>query len=160
MAGRSARGFASADPAIFSGRPFLVVPTARSDARAMAIAGDISRDAGGVVTVCSSAEHDRIVAVVSALPLAVAAAVSLVAREGAVALENVAGPGYRDATRLALTPPDLGEALLTLNASNVSAAIARLRAVLEELERAVAERDSAAVRALLERAASGRAALG
>jgi prephenate dehydrogenase len=160
MAGRSARGFAAADPAILSGRPFLVVPTARSDARAMAIAGDIARDAGGVVTVCSSAEHDRIVALVSALPLAVAAAVSLVAGEAAVALENVAGPGYRDATRLALTSPDLGEALLTLNASNVSAAIARLRAVLEELERAVAEGDAAAVRALLERAASGRAVLG
>jgi prephenate dehydrogenase len=160
MAGRSARGFAAADPAILSGRPFLVVPTARSDARSMAIAGDVSRDAGGVVTVCSGAEHDRIVALVSALPLAVAAAVSLVAADAATDLAGVAGPGYRDATRLALTSPDLGEALLTLNATNVSAAIARLRAVLDELERAVAQGDRAAVRSFLERAASGRAALG
>jgi prephenate dehydrogenase len=160
MAGRSARGFAAADPAILAGRPFLIVPTARSDARAMQVAGDLARDAGGVVTVCSSAEHDRIVAVVSALPLAVAAAVSLVAAERGVGLASVAGPGYRDATRLALTSPDLGEAMLTLNAANVSGAISRLREVLDELERAIAARDGAAVRALLERAASGRAALG
>ncbi|HYR94338.1 MAG TPA: prephenate dehydrogenase/arogenate dehydrogenase family protein, partial [Methylomirabilota bacterium] len=54
MAGRSETGFAAADPALFIGRPFLVVPTATSDAPAMAIAGQIARDAGGAVTVCSA----------------------------------------------------------------------------------------------------------
>ena len=159
MAGRSAHGFASADPALFMGRPFLVVPTQRADARAMAVAGEIARGAGGVVTVCSAAEHDRIVALVSALPLALAAALSVTAAEGVSDLATLAGPGYRDATRLALTSLDLGEAILSANAANVVDSIARVRRILDELEQAVADRDTPAVRAILERAAQARAAL-
>lgn len=160
MAGRSETGFAAADPALLIGRPFLVVPTATSDAPAMAIAGQIARDAGGVVTVCSAAEHDRIVALVSALPLALAAALSIAASEGEADLSTFAGPGYRDTTRLALTAPDIAEPLLLANSGNVVAAVARLRAVLDELERAIAERDAPAVRAFLARAAGARDRLG
>ena len=93
MAGRTAQGFAAADPALFAGRPFLVVPTQRADVRAMAVAGEIARAAGGVVTVCSAAEHDRIVALVSALPLALAASLSAAAAEGVHDLGTFAGPG-------------------------------------------------------------------
>jgi prephenate dehydrogenase len=160
MAGRSARGFAAADPALFVKRSFLIVPTVRTDADAMRIAGTLARDAGGVVTVCSAAEHDRIVALTSALPLALAAALSVAASEATPDLAAFSGPGYRDATRLAETAVDLGEALLTANSANVVAALARLRAVLDELERAVAERDVAAIRRILAAAGSARALLG
>lgn len=160
MAGRSAQGFASADPAMLIGRPFLVVPTVTSDAPAMATAGEVARGAGGVVTVCSAVEHDRIVALVSALPLVVAAALQVAASDGAIDLATFAGPGYRDTTRLALTAPDLAEPILLANGGNVVAAIAQLRTVLDELERAVADRDARRLRELLERAASTRALLG
>ncbi len=159
MAGRSAQGFIGADPALLAGRPFLLVPTATSDAPAMAVAGEVARGAGGVVTVCSAVEHDRIVALTSALPLALATALSVAASEGATDLPAFAGPGYRDTTRLALTAPDLAETILLANSGNVVAAIARLRTVLDELERAVAERDQAAVHDILERAAAARSRL-
>jgi len=160
MAGRSAQGFAAADPDLLRGRPFLVVPTARSDADAMAVAGALARDAGGVVTVMSAAEHDRIVAVLSALPLALAAALSVTAAEAIAApLEGLAGTGFRDATRLALTTPELGEPLLAANSAHVVGALARLREALDEIERAVAERDHGALRELLERAALVRKTL-
>jgi prephenate dehydrogenase len=160
MAGRSESGFAAADAALLMGRPFLLVPTVTSDAPAMAVTGQVARDAGGVVTVCSAAEHDRVVALVSALPLALAAALSIAAADGASDLATFAGPGYRDTTRLALTAPDVAEPLLLANSGNVVAAIARLRAVLDELERAIAERDAPAVRAVLARAAEARDRLG
>src|SRR5262249_36757435 len=67
MAGSTAKGIASADPSMFRGRPFLVVATARSDDRSMQVAGDLARDLGGSVTVCSPEVHDRAVAAVSAL---------------------------------------------------------------------------------------------
>ena len=159
MAGRTAQGFAAADPALFAGRPFLVVPTQRADVRAMAVAGEIARAAGGVVTVCSAAEHDRIVALVSALPLALAAALSAAAAEGVHDLGTFAGPAFRDATRVALTSLDLGEAMLGANAANVVDAIARVRGILDELEQAVADGDRAAIRAILQRAAEARGAL-
>jgi prephenate dehydrogenase len=155
MAGRSTQGFAAADPAILAGRPFLVVPTQRSDARALAMVGDIARDAGGVVTVFSAAEHDRRVAVLSALPLAIAAALS-VGAETSGDLAGVAGPGYRDATRLALTSVDLGSAILAANSANVLEALSRFRLVLDELEQALGSGDDRAVISFLERARSAR----
>jgi prephenate dehydrogenase len=158
MAGRSTHGFAAADPAILAGRPFLIVPTQRSDDRAMALAGDIAREAGGVVTVCSAAEHDRSVAVLSALPLAIAAALS-VGAESAGDLAGMAGPGYRDTTRLALTSVDLGTAILAANSANVLRALSLFRESLDELERAIGSADDRAVTAFLERARSERGRL-
>lgn len=160
MAGRSARGFASASASLLAGHPFLVVPTASSDARSMEVAGAIARDAGGVVTVCSASEHDRIAAVVSALPLLLAATLTVVAEDATGGrLADVAGTGFRDATRLALTPDDLATPLLTTNAAPVVVALARLRAALDELERAIAERDASAIAAILDRARDARTEL-
>ena len=159
MAGRSGSGFALADRALLAGRPFLVVPTATSDAASLEVAGRIARDAGGVVTVCSAAEHDRIVALVSALPIALAAALSVTASEGVPGLVAFAGPGLRDTTRVAATPADLAETILLANSGNVVAALARLRTVLDEIERAVAERDASGLREILERAATARRTL-
>lgn len=149
MAGSTASGFASADPAMFRGRPFLVVPTARSDARTMAAAGDLARELGGTVTVCSAAVHDRAIAAVSALPLATALALARVARDAVpMPLDDVAGPGLRDATRLASTPLEL--ALPLLAAPGIAEHIASLRVALGEIERAIG--DDSALRALLDRA--------
>jgi prephenate dehydrogenase len=157
MAGRSTRGFAAADPALLRDRPFLIVPTLRSDAAAMFLAGAIARDAGGIVTVCSAGEHDRIVAAVSALPLVLSAALAVVAADAVPGeVKSVAGTGYRDASRLALTPEELATQLLTANAAHVVAMLARLRTTLDEMERALAERDVAAIRELLGRARAAR----
>lgn len=148
MAGSTASGISAADPAMFRGRPFLVVPTARSDASAMTIAGDIARELGGTVTVCSAAVHDRAIAAVSALPLATAIALARVSADAVpMSVDDVAGPGLRDATRLASTPLDL--ALPLLAAPGVAEHIASLRAALGEIEQALG--DEAALRALLER---------
>src|SRR5207253_2880702 len=51
MAGTTSAGFSAADAELFRGRAFLLVPTARSDEGAMAIAGAIARDVGAAVTV-------------------------------------------------------------------------------------------------------------
>jgi prephenate dehydrogenase len=158
MAGATTAGFAAARADLFRGRPFLVVPTARADASAMAIAGDIARDAGGLVTVCSAVVHDRAMAYLLAAPLAAASALAVAGVE-AEPLLTLAGPGFRDTTRLAGTPIELAEQLLSANAGNVVAALAALRTVLEEIEGAVADRDRDALRSLLTRAAAARGRL-
>lgn len=129
MAGSTAAGFASADPAIFRGRPFLVVPTARSDEGAMTVAGHLARELGGEPTVCSAQWHDGAVAMLSGVPLAVAIAL---ARAGAD-VAHLAGPGFEGATRLAATSPELARALLA--GADVKDALARFRAALDEVER-------------------------
>ena len=131
MAGTTGSGLAAADAELFRGRPFFLVPTARSDDAAMGVAGDVARATGAVPTVASAAEHDRMVAVLSGLPLAVAIAL---ARTGAD-IAGFAGPGYRDATRLAATPPELAAALLKGNADELRAALATFRTALADVER-------------------------
>ncbi len=147
MAGSTQAGFAAADPAMFRGRPFLVVPTARSDERATSVAEELARELGGSVTVCSPDVHDRAVAAVAALPLASALALARVARRASpLPLEAVAGTGLRDATRLAATPLDL--ALPLLAAPGLRDHLAALREALGEIERALGDDD--ALRALLD----------
>jgi prephenate dehydrogenase len=131
MAGSTASGFAAADPAIFRGRPFIVVPTARSDDPALGVARSLAEDLGGTVTVCSAEDHDRAIAMLSGVPLAIALAL---ARAGGD-LAALAGPGYRDATRLADTPRALADALLRGNRDHVKDALARFRAALDQVER-------------------------
>ena len=131
MAGTTARGYAAARADLFQGRPFFLVPTARADERAMGLAGDVARAAGAIPTVVSAEEHDRIVATLSGLPLAVARALARVGAD----VSAFAGPGFQDATRLAQTPPELADALLKGNAVEVRAALAKLRAALDEVER-------------------------
>ena len=161
MAGRSGAGFAAASSVLLELRPFLVVPTARADAAAMALAGALARDAGGVVTVCSAAQHDRIVAVLSALPLAFASALALTGADTVDgSLAAFSGPGFGDSTRLALTAPDLGSAMLLANGPNVRAALERAREILDELDRAIDANDAAAVKGVLERAAEARRKIG
>ncbi len=148
MAGSTASGMAAADPEMFRGRPFLAVVTARSDDRAMGVAGELARDLGGVVTVCSPLVHDHVIAAVSALPLASAIALDAVAR-GALPMpfDAVAGTGIRDATRLAGTPREL--ALPLLSAPGLRENIASLRERLAEIERALG--DEAALGAIVDR---------
>ena len=131
MAGGTDSGFAAARSDLFRGRPFLLVPTARSDERAMGLAGEVARAVGAVPTVVSAQEHDRIVAILSGLPLAMARALARVGADVAA----FAGPGFRDATRLAQTSPELADAILNGNAAEVRAALAKLRAALDEVER-------------------------
>ncbi len=158
MAGATYAGFAAARADLFRDRPFLIVPTARSDASAMAVAGTIVRDAGGVATVCSTDVHDRAMAFLLGAPLAAASALALIGGQAGQLLP-LAGPGFRDTTRLAGTPLDLAEQLLSGNAGQVVAALALLRARLQEIEDAVAESDGDGLRRLLALAAEVRATL-
>lgn len=131
MAGSTDAGIAAARADLFRDRPFFLVPTARSDEAAMARAGELVRAAGAVATVVSAEEHDRIVARLSGVPLAVALALARASADVA----DLGGPGYRDATRLAATPSALADALLRGNAEEVHAALARFRAALADVER-------------------------
>jgi prephenate dehydrogenase len=103
--------------------------------------------------------HDRALALVSHLPQLVscALAASVEARPGADSLLDLAGTGYRDATRLAASPWGVWRDILATNSSEVADAldplIARLAAVRDELRGGGEELDAA--RSLFQRARPG-----
>jgi len=159
MAGTTSAGFSAADPGLFRGRAFLLVPTARSDDGAMAVAGLIAREVGATVTVCSADVHDRAMARLVAGPLAAAAALA-VAGAQAEPLLGAAGPGFRDSTRLADTPADLATELLFGNGADAAAAIGSIIEGLTQLRDAVERGDRDYARSFLQAARSVRSELG
>ena len=159
MAGTTSSGFSAADAGLFRGRAFLLVPTARSDDAAMALAGAIARDLGGEVTVCSADVHDRAMARLVAGPLAAAAALAVAGAQAGPLLAG-AGPGFRDSTRLADTPADLATELLFGNAADAAAAIGSIVEGLTQLRDAVERGDREYARSFLQAARSVRGELG
>jgi prephenate dehydrogenase len=159
MAGSTSAGFSAADAGLFRDRPFLLVPTERSDDEAMSTAGAIARELGAIVTVCSADVHDRAMARLVAAPLATAAALA-VSGADADTLLAAAGPGFRDSTRLAETPVDLATDLLFGNPNDVRAAISSVISGLEQLRDSLDHEDREYVRNFLLAARSVRSELG
>lgn len=131
MAGSTGSGLTAARADLFRDRPFLIVPTARSDDAAMALAGDLARAVGAIPTVVSAEVHDRAVAMLSGLPLLIARALAA----AGVDVADLAGPGFRDMTRLAATPKPLADAMLAGNADEIRVALHTFRTALDAAER-------------------------
>lgn len=136
MAGRETSGYSAAQPDLFEGRPWVVVPS--SDAVAVERVESLARAVGARPRRMAADEHDAAVAAISHLPLVVAAAlVDAVAgvgdrtRDGWPVASELAATGWRDMTRLARGDVDMGSGIVTTNAPSIAARIRELVDVLE-----------------------------
>jgi prephenate dehydrogenase len=136
MAGREKSGFAASRPDLFNGRRWILTPDAGTAPASLRAMRGLVRAAGARPVVMSPAEHDRVVAFLSHLPQVVAWALVGAARQDRVAEAHldVAGPAFRDMTRLARSPKPLWREILHENKSEVTAALA---ALVKQLRRRV-----------------------
>ena len=136
MAGREASGFAASKPDLFFGRRWILTPDADTTPAALRAARALVRAVGARPAVMSPAEHDRVVAFLSHAPQVVAWALFGAARSDRVAARHldVAGPAFRDMTRLARSPRSLWREILVENRAEVTAA---LRSLVKQLRRRV-----------------------
>jgi prephenate dehydrogenase len=163
MAGRETAGYAAADPALFVGRPWVLVPS--GDQEAMDRVGALVSAVGARAVAMTAAEHDTAVAAISHLPLVMAAAL-VEARAGAAAerddwraAASLAAGGWRDMTRLARGDEVMGAGIIETNGPAVAA---RLRELIAVLEAWLADIDTGAgpdAAAIRRRLASARARL-
>lgn len=127
MAGRERAGASSADPDLFAGRPWVVVPHATTAANAVLTLRTLAVDTGASPIQMSASEHDDAVAVISHTPQVVS---SLVASHLVTAPEtalSLSGQGLRDVTRIAASDPRLWAAILVGNAGPVARQLAAIR---------------------------------
>jgi prephenate dehydrogenase len=105
-------------------------------------------------------EHDRALAAVSHFPHMMAFALmrSLMTQPEGEQFMAVAGPGFRDTTRIAAGDADLWTDVLLANAREVIAQSRGLHAQLLELESMLQQQDRPAVRDFIARASARRAA--
>lgn len=143
MAGRERSGAGAADPDLFSGRPWVIVPHPASDPAGILALRTLAVDVGASPVQLSPADHDDAVAVVSHTPQVLSSLLAsrlTATPESALAL---AGQGLRDVTRIAASDPRLWAAILVGNAGPVAR---QLAAVHEDLGALVAALEDAAER--------------
>ena len=163
MAGRERSGAIAGRADLFIGRPWVISPTAESEAAAITQIENLAVELGAAPVKVTAEEHDRAVALVSHLPQAVAsltAAQLIGANHEDVSL---AGQGIRDTIRIAASDPELWVQILSANASEVSALLENLQVDLAKLVDALrepgTESGQAIIREVLNRGNLGSALL-
>lgn len=158
MAGSDAAGFAASRDDLFVDAVVYVTPTEGGAAAAREVGDFWERVLGARVVTLGAEAHDATVAIASHLPQIVA---SVLGHFLATHLppDSRLGPGARDTTRLAGSPPGLWTEILMLNRDRVLPAVRALEEPLGDVERALETGDAAALEELLRRAADWRRGL-
>jgi prephenate dehydrogenase len=128
IAGSEGSGFGASSETLFRGHAWVLTPS--PDADALRLVRRLVRAAGARPYLLDAAGHDRTLAFLSHVPQIVswalleAAAGDPVARRGL----GLAGPGFRDMTRLARSPRPLWRDILGQNKAEVARALRALEA--------------------------------
>jgi len=160
MAGSERSGPEAGDATLFSGATWVLTPTDATSDGSLARASELARGLGARVLVLSPEEHDVIVGLVSHLPQLVASVLADVAAEAVGAERDavmaVAGPGFRDTTRIAASDPALWLDIVDGNRDAILAALQRFDDRLGDVRTAVERSDASALGAILRRASEAR----
>ncbi|HEX7313099.1 MAG TPA: prephenate dehydrogenase/arogenate dehydrogenase family protein [Pyrinomonadaceae bacterium] len=126
VAGSHLRGPAHARADLFEGAPYVLTsPEDGSDPAALAALAETFTSFGARVRVMRAAEHDRALARLSHLPQLVSCALAATVDEEIddAELAALAGPGYRDMTRLAKSPWGIWRDILATNSTEAADAL-------------------------------------
>jgi prephenate dehydrogenase len=151
MAGVTERGFGAADGGLFAGHPWIVTTGPSSpDGGADRVAA-LARACGAVPVPMTAADHDRIVAGISHLPLVVAAAlVEAVVDDDWAAARDLTAGGWTSATRLARGDVAMATGIAVTNREALIARLAELEGRLVSWRHAIEDADADALAARFE----------
>jgi prephenate dehydrogenase len=160
IAGKEVAGVAHADVDLYTGCQLILTPTEQTGTTQLAQAQTLWAALGAQVRTMSALEHDSAFAAVSHLPhmLAFAAMNAVNAQAQAAQFLSLAGPGFRDFTRIAASEPAVWRDILHANRDQLLLQSQHLREALQAFETALALGDSATLQALITAASQSRAA--
>ncbi len=158
MAGREVAGVEHADPDLYTGRQVILTPIERTLVAQLDRAEQVWTALGCRVVKMSPEAHDAACAAVSHLPhlLAYALMDSIASQRQAEQFLGLAGPGFRDFTRIAASDAKVWRDILLSNRVEIQAQLGHLRESLARFEALVAASDGPALEALIERASQAR----
>ena len=160
IAGKEVSGVAHADVDLYTGCQVILTPIAQTGTTQLAKAQAVWAALGAQVRTMSALDHDSAFAAVSHLPhmLAFAAMNALNAQDQGAHFLSLAGPGFRDFTRIAASDPAVWRDILHANRDQLLLQSQHLREALQAFETALAQGDSAALQALITAASQSRTA--
>lgn len=153
MAGSEKRGVEFARADLFHGALCIVTPSQGTDPAAVERVSTFWQALGMRLTTLTPEEHDRLVAEVSHVPHALAAALVAMQSEAGLAL---AGRGFLDATRIASGDGALWRDILLDNRDNVRHGIHQLQTGLTKLLERLEQNDAEGLKQWLDASASTR----
>jgi prephenate dehydrogenase len=151
MAGSEKSGWEHSREDLFNQRPCFVTPLSDTDPAATEKVVAFWSALGCQVASAGPEEHDEIVAHISHLPHLLASTLCSMLASRPARWRHFAGPGLKDATRIASGDPGLWREILASNREEVLRALRRLQDDLEVVHATLANRDDFALAALLER---------
>ncbi|HRN74487.1 prephenate dehydrogenase/arogenate dehydrogenase family protein [Ottowia sp.] len=159
ITGREVAGVEHADPHLYRGTQVIVTPTGRTPAARLEQAVAVWRALGCKVLSMPPAAHDAALAAVSHLPhlLAFAFMNSLVEQADGPSYLSMAGPGFRDFSRIAAGDPALWRDVLIANREQIGAQLRHFQQALADLQQAMDHSSSDVLMQLIERASTARA---
>lgn len=151
MAGTERSGFAAARPGMLAGATWLLTPADATDPQALVAVLELVLSVGAVPVVLDADDHDRLVAAVSHVTHLLSYALHGVAGGlGRDLVDLVAGPSFRDATRVAASDPGFWADVTHRNRAAVSDVLGQvqdwLTAATQEDAAALTDRLTAARR--------------
>jgi prephenate dehydrogenase len=159
IAGKESSGIAHADADLYRGRQVILTPLPQTDPDLTQKATDVWSGIGAQVLKMSPENHDAAFAAVSHLPhlLAFAYFSSVVNQPAGRDFLSLAGPGFRDFTRIAASSPETWRDILVANREEVLKQSQRFRNALEALEHVMRSGNADALEDLIRGPAEGRA---
>jgi len=160
IAGKAQAGVAHAQADLYRNCLLVLTPGAMTNPLALAKARQLWQSLQCRVREMTPAAHDAGFAAVSHLPhlLAFALMNAITEQPDGADLLSLAGPGFRDFSRIAEGDPALWRDVLLANRAQVQRQSALFRAQLDALEHCLEHGDSAQLATLINQASSARAA--
>jgi prephenate dehydrogenase len=160
IAGKESSGIQNADADLFRGRQVILTPLPQTDPGLTQKATDAWAAIGAQVLKMTPENHDAAFAAVSHLPhlLAFAYFSAVVNQPAGRDFLSLAGPGFRDFTRIAASSPETWRDILVANREEVLKQSQRFRNALDALEHVMRTGNAEALEDLIRGPAEGRAA--
>jgi prephenate dehydrogenase len=160
IAGKEVAGIEHAEAALYTDHRTILTPLPQTSIHRMQAAHDVWTAIGSHVSTMTPEAHDATFAAVSHLPhmLAFAAVNALMTQSQGAAFLEMAGPGFRDFSRIAASDASVWRDILSANHAEVLTQVAHFRAALGQFENALRQGDTAALRQLIQQASDVRSA--
>lgn len=159
IAGKEAGGVQHADATLYQGRQVILTPLPQNDAALVQKAAEVWSAIGAQVLKMTPENHDAAFAAVSHLPHLLAFAYfSAVSRQPAGEdFLALAGPGFRDFTRIAASDAAVWRDILVANREEILKQSLRFRHTLDAIEHVMRSGNGEALEDLIRQAADARA---
>jgi prephenate dehydrogenase len=158
IAGKETAGIGHADAALYAGRQVILTPLPQTDAELVQKATDVWAALGSQVLRMTAENHDSAFAAVSHLPhmLAFAYFNAVAGQPAGKDFLSLAGPGFRDFTRIAASDPAVWRDILMSNREEVLRQSQRFRHTLDAMEHVIKSGNAEALEDLIRSASDSR----